>query len=204
MHPNLPNLLKPDPGLDIIGLLFTVVVPVLMGMLATSSKAREVTQTLLNLYNVYRNFRDRNHPKPPPAAPQTNGNGHTNGNGSGGASDLLKSVMQNLRVEADARESGDQSIAQRLDSLSERGRRDSDNFYMLYSELSRDSRKHDEDIRLLKLETAKTQSQMIQMFKEQGDKLEMILHYVQPQPPPPMPPRDVIPLDDDDDLEAVG
>ena len=200
MPPTLPPLLNPDPGLDVIGILITVVVPILMGMLATSSRAREMTQTLLNLYNLYRGFRDRNRPKPAPAPAPTNSNG--NGHSNGGASDLLKSVMQNLRVEADARESGDLSIAQRLDNLSERGRRDSDNFYMLYSELSRDSKKHSEDIALLKAERVRMEVQMLAMFSDQTQKLETILHLL--QPPQPTPPGHVIDLDDSDDLEAVG
>lgn len=207
MLPTPPPLLNPDPSVDALGFIFMWVIPLLLGVLTFSRRAQQVAQVLLNVYKVYRGFMEQMHKttSKPAAAPTNgngNGNGHSNGNGNGGASDLLKSVMQNLRVEADARESGDQSIAQRIDSLSERGRRDSDKFYMLYSELSRDSKRHEEDIKLLKLEQAKTQTQMVDMFKEQGGILEMILHYV--QPPPPTPPRDVIRLDDSDDLEAVG
>ena len=203
MQPLLPHVLKPDATVDLVGVLISVVVPGLMALLVSSDKARQATQAILSIYNLYRAFRERNRPKPAPVPVSNgNGNGHTKGNGNGVPSDLLKSFMQTIRSETDARESGDETLDQKLAAITERGRRDSDNFYMLYSELSSDSKRHEENIRLLKLETAKTQSQMILMFKEQGDKLEMILHYVQPLPPTP--PGDVIPLDDSDDLEAAS
>lgn len=213
LNPTLPHLTIPDSTIDLIGFLLTSI-PILMGLLAFSERARKVAQVALSLFNLYRSFSERMAASSKPQTTvSTNGNGNGHANGNGGQSTLLYKTIDDLRrendyakhglrVEADARESGDQSIAQRLDSLSERGRRDSDNFYMLYSELSRDSKKHEEDIRVLKLETAKTASQMVQMFKDQGDKLEMILHYVQPPTPPP--PGAVIDLDDDSDLEAVG
>ena len=215
LNPTLPHLTLPDSTIDLIGFLLTSI-PILMGLLAFSERARKVAQVALSLFNLYRSFSERMaaNSKPATAAP-TNGNGNGHANGNGGQSTLLYKTIDDLRrendyakhglrIEADARESGFQTLELRIDKVEERGRRDSDSLFMAFSEISRDSKKHEEAIQLLKLETAKTQTQMIEMFKEQGDKLEAILHYVKPPTPTPTPPGDVIQLDEDDDIEAVG
>lgn len=216
MPPPTPPLLNPDPGLDAIGLFITVIVPTLMTLLVSSDKARQVAQGVLSLYNVYKGFRDRvkRQSKSPPAPVSNgNGNGHSNGNGNG-ASELMKSVLQNLRVEADARESGDERITLQLREVTERGRRDSDNFYMLYTELTTDAKAvkqvldtQGNKIISLEAEQIAVRNQVTQMVQEQritNQTLQSILHLLDPNTPP-MPPGDVIPLDHDEDLlEASG
>lgn len=207
MYPAFPPLLPPsstDASADFIGVLLTVIVPVLMGLLATSDKARQATQAVLSIYNFIHAFSERNKPKPKAQTAPTNGNGNGHTNGSI-QSDLLKSVMQTIRSESDARESGDDVMKAELRETKERVRRDVDNLYMVYSDLSRDAKKHDEAIKLLNVETAAIRAELVRSFKndeEMNTKLDTILHYV--QPPQPTPPGNEIIALDDNDLEAVG
>lgn len=199
MNPILPHLLVPNATVDLIGLIIASV-PVFMGLLAFSDRARKFTQAILSIYNVYQSFRDKMAAKKPAPSP-TNGNG--NGNGNGVTSDLLKSVMQTIRSESDARESGDDVVKAEVREMRERARRDIDNLYIAVSDISRDNENHAQDITLLKVETGALRSQMALMFKNEADmndKLDTILHLLQP----PTPPGDVIALDDADELGAVG
>lgn len=185
MQPPPTPLLSPDSSTDMLGVLFMVIIPSLIGLLTFSQRAQQVAQFMLNAYKFYRSFREQmqGHHKPHPSATNGNGNGHTNGNGNGNGngtqSDLLKSVMHNLRVESDARESGDENVKAELREVKERGRRDSDNFYMLYSELKEDDKKMRDEIGLVKIENAALRSQMTELFKndaEMNTKLDSILH----------------------------
>lgn len=194
MSNQLPPLLHNSASTDIVGFVVTVVIPGLMLLLVSSEKARQAAQAILNAYNVYRGFRERMQPKPPtPAATNGNGNGHTNGNGQ---SDLLKSVLNNLRVEADAREAGDSTLEQKYLQLMERGRRESDSFFTALTDLHNNDKtihitlgQHGAEINNLKAETIALRADMVKLFKNDDDmnrKLDVILHLLDPnQPPPP-------------------
>ena len=76
---------------------------------------------------------------------------------------------------------------------------------MAFSDLSRDSKAQGSAIRLIELETTALRTQLAELFRRDEDmnnKLDSILHILQPSQPPPG--NAVIPLDDDNDLEEVG
>lgn len=73
---------------------------------------------------------------PAPANGGANGNG--NGNGNGHNHNAIQLLTQGLRVEADAREADRLSVDSQFREINTRWRRDSDAFYMLFSELKED------------------------------------------------------------------
>lgn len=125
--------------------------------------------------------------KSKPEVDHTSVNSKVNGNQL-----AVQAIIQNYRVEADAREAGDEQIKSELKQIMERGRRDSDTLFTAVGELSRSDKSqyialagHSTDINLLKNELAALQTQMILLFKNDAamdGKLDAILTLLQPTP----------------------